>query len=155
MPAIVKLESEAASVLLQVLYVLHLGHMQFLMADYKSRIIEAYPNAFARVRPPRQGNDGLPRRIKDVGSTANSSENTVDMSAVDDDDGAISDIDLNDGAGSEANTFTPSTSQTVSRSPQKGTATPSDSSEAAGLSSDTSPRTETGDNDELGRAKGN
>ncbi len=100
MPAIVKLQSEAVSVLLQVLYALHLGHVQFLMADYKSHIIEAYPNAFARVRPPRLGKDGLPLRVKDVGSTANSSDNTVDMSAVDDDDGTTSDIDLNDGAGS-------------------------------------------------------
>jgi hypothetical protein len=107
-PAIVKLESEAASVLLQVLYALHLGHVQFLMVDYKSRVIEAYPNAFAKVRPPRLGKDGLPRRIKDVGSTANSSYNTVDMSTVDDDDGTTSDIDLDDGAGSEANTFFPS-----------------------------------------------
>ncbi len=154
-PAIVKLQSEAASVPQQVLYALHLGHVQFVMVDYKSRIIEAYPNAFAKARPPRLGKDGLPLRIKDVGSTANSSDNTVDMSAVDDDDGTTSDIDLNDGAGSEANTFTSSTSQTVSRPPQKGTTTPSESSEAAGFGSDTSPRTEMGDNDELGQAEDN
>jgi hypothetical protein len=86
-PAIAKLESEAPSVLLQVLYALQLGHVQFVMVDYKSRIIEAYPNAFAKVRPPRLGKDGLPRKIEDVVSTGNSSDNTVDMSAVDDDDG--------------------------------------------------------------------
>jgi hypothetical protein len=154
-PAIVKLESEAPSVLLQVLYALHLGHVQFLIKDYKSRITEAYPNAFAKIRPPRLGKDGLPLRIKDIGSTANSSNNTVDMSTVDDDDGTTSDIDLNDGSGSEANTFTSSNSQTVSRPPQKGTTTPSESSEAAGFGSDTSPRTETGDNDELGQAEDN
>jgi hypothetical protein len=154
-PAIVKLESEAPSVLLQVLYALHLGHVQFLMAEYKSRIIEAYPNAFARVRPPRLGKDGLPLKIKDVGSTANSSDNTVDMSTVDDDDSTTSDIDLNEGSRSEANTFTSSTSQMVSRPPQKGTATPSESSEVAGFGSDTSARTETGDNDELGQAEDN
>ncbi len=100
MPAIVKLESEATSVLLQVLYALHLGHVQFLMADYISRIIEAYPNAFARVRKPRLGKDGFPLRIRDVGSTVNSSDNTVDMSTVEDDDGTTSDIDFNDGPGS-------------------------------------------------------
>ncbi len=155
MPAIAKSESEAPSILLQIFYALQLGHVQFLMADYKSRTIEAYPNAFARVRPPRLGKDGLPLKIKDVSSTVNSSDNTVDMSAVDDDDGTTSDIDLNDGSGSEANTFTSSTSQTVSRPPQKGTTTPSESSEAAGFGSDTSPRTETGDNDELGQAEGN
>jgi hypothetical protein len=122
------------------------------MADYKSCIIEAYPNAFAKVRPPRLGKDGLPRRIKDVGSNANSSDNTVDMSSV---DGTTSNIDLNDGSESEASTFTSFTSKMVSRPPQKGTTTPSESSEAAGFGSDTSPRTETGDNDELGQAEDN
>jgi hypothetical protein len=77
------------------------------------------------------------------------------MSTVDDDDGTTSDIDLNDGSGSEANTFTSSTSQTVSQSLLKGTTTPSESSEAAGFGSDTSPRKETGDNDELGQAEDN
>ncbi len=154
-PAIVKLESEAALVLFQVLYALHLGHEQFLMADYKSRVIEAYPNAFAIVRPPRLGKYGLPLRIKDVGSTVNSSDNTVGMSAVDDDDGTTSDIDLNDDAGSEAKTFTSSTPQMVSRPPKKGTTTPSESSEAAGFGFDTSPRTEMSDNDELGQTEDN
>jgi hypothetical protein len=116
MPAIVKLECEATSVLLQVLYALHRGHVQFLMADYKSRIIEAYPNAFAKIRPPRLGKAGLPLQIKDVGLNANSSDNTVDMSLVDD-DGTSSDIDPNDGAGSEASTFTSSTSQAVPHPP--------------------------------------
>jgi hypothetical protein len=118
------------------------------MADYKSRVIEAYPHAFAKVRKPRLGKDGLPLKIKDVDCTANSSDNTADMSAVDDNYGTTSDIDLNGGAGSEANTFTSSISQKVSRPPQKGTATPSENSEAAVFGSDTSPRNETSDNDE-------
>jgi hypothetical protein len=63
-PAVAELdESKAPTVLLQVLYALHLGHVQFLMADYKTRIIEAYPHAFAKVRPPRLGKDGLPSRF--------------------------------------------------------------------------------------------
>jgi hypothetical protein len=86
-PNVVKSESEATSVLLQVLYALQLGHVQFLMADYKAWIIDAYPNAFAKVRPPRLGKDGRPKGIQDVGSAAVSSDNTVDMLAVDDDDG--------------------------------------------------------------------
>ncbi len=94
---VVELESRAPSVLLQVLYALHLGHVQFLMADYKSRIIEAYPHIFAKVRKPRLGKDGLPLKIKDVNSAANPSDNTVDMSAVEDDHGTTSDIDPNDG----------------------------------------------------------
>jgi hypothetical protein len=152
-PDIVKLESEARSVLLQVLYALHRGHVRFLMADYKARILEAYPHAFAKTRPQRLGKDGLPLKVQDVDSTANSSDNTVDMPAVDDDDGTTSDTDPNDGAGSEANTFTSSIAQKVSRPPQKGTATSSENSEAAGFGSDTSPRNETGDNDELDQAE--
>jgi hypothetical protein len=74
---------------------------------------------------------------------------------IDDDDGTTSDIDPNDGAGSEAKSFTSSISQKVSRPPQKGTATPSENSEAAGFSSNTSPRNETGDNDELDQAEEN
>jgi hypothetical protein len=77
------------------------------------------------------------------------------MSTVEDDEGMTSDIDPNDDAGSEANTFTSSFSQKVSRPPQKGTATPSENIEAAGFGSDTSPRNETGDNDELDQAEDN
>jgi hypothetical protein len=62
-PALVKLECEATSVLLQVLYALHRGHVQFLMADYRSRIVEVYPNAFAKVRPPKLSKDGRPLKI--------------------------------------------------------------------------------------------
>jgi hypothetical protein len=156
-PTLVKLECDATSVLLQVLYALHRGHVQFLMADYKSRILEAYPHAFAKVRPPKLGKDGLPKGITDVGSTVNTkaSDNTVDMSGVDDDEGEISDIDPNNGAGSEANTFTSSTSQKELRPPKERSATPSENSEAAGFGSDTSPRKDTGDNDELDQAEDN
>jgi hypothetical protein len=154
-PTVVELESKALSVPLQVLYALHLGNVQFLMVDYKVRIIEAYPHAFAKVRPPRLGKDWLPKRIKDVNAAANSSDSTVDISGVDDNEDTTSDIDPNDDAGSEANTFTSSISQKVSRSSQKGTATPSENSEAAGFGSDTSRRNETGDNDELDRAEDN
>jgi hypothetical protein len=154
MPTIVKLECEATSVLLQVLYALHRGHVQFLMADYRSRIIEAYPNAFIKIRLPRLGKDGLPLQIRDVGLNTNSSDNTVDMSLVDD-DGMFSDIDTNDGAGSGANTFTSSTSQAVPHPSKKEKTAPSKDIEAAGFGSDTLPRTETGDNDELDQAEDN
>jgi hypothetical protein len=65
-PALVKLEFDATSVLLQVLYALHRGHVQLLMADYKSRILEAYPHAFAKARPPRLDKYGLPKGINTV-----------------------------------------------------------------------------------------
>ncbi len=77
------------------------------------------------------------------------------MPAVDDDNGTTSDTDPNDGIGSEANAFTSSISQKVSHPPQKGTATSSENSEAAGFGSDTSPRNETGGNDELDQAEDN
>ncbi len=66
-----------------------------------------------------------------------------------------SDIDTNDGAGSEANTFTSSTSQAVPHPLKKGKTAPPKDIEAAGFGSDTSPRTETGDNDELDQAEDN
>jgi len=155
MPALCKLEHEATSVLLQVLYSLHRGHVQFLMADYKSRIIDAYPYAFAKVRPPRLGKDGQPLKITDVGVTDGSSDNLVDMTAVDPEEGETSDIDYNDGEGSGTNTFTSTTSQKEPRPPMKGSTAPSKDFEAAGFGSDTSLRTDTGDNDELGQAEDN
>jgi hypothetical protein len=77
------------------------------------------------------------------------------MTTVENDESMTSDIDPNDGTGSEANTFTSSTSQKVSLPPRKGTATSSENSEAASSGSDTSPRSETGDNDELDQAEDN
>ncbi len=150
-----KLEHEATSVLLQVLYSLHRGHVQFLMADYKSRIIDAYPNAFARVRPPRLGKDGQPLKITNVGITDNSSDNLVDMTSAELDEGTTSEIDYNEGEESEANTFASPTSQKELRPPKKASTAPSKNIEAAGFGSDTSPRTDTGDNDELDQAEDN
>jgi hypothetical protein len=154
-PVLVKLECEATSVLLQVLYTLHRGHVQFLMADYKSRIIEEYPNAFARVRPPKLGKDGQPLKIANIGVTDSSSDNLVDMTGNDPEEGETSDIEHNDGGESEANTFASSTSEKELRPPNKRSTAPSKSIEAAGFGSDTSPRSETGDNDELDQVEDN
>jgi hypothetical protein len=153
LPTLFKLECEAPSVLLQVSYSLHRGHVQFLLADYKSRIIDAYPHAFARIRPPRLGKDGQPLKITNVGVTDGSSGNLVDMTETGADEGATSDIEYNDGEGSGTNTFASSTSQKELRPPKKGSMTPSENNEAAGFGSDTSPRTDTGDNDELDQAE--
>ena len=154
-PALVKLECEATSVLLQVLYALHRGHVQFLMTDYKSRIIDAYPNAFARVRSPRLGKDGQPLKITNIGVTDSSSGNLVDMTSTDADEGTTSEIDYNEGEESEANTFASPTSQKELRPPKERSTAPSKNIEAAGFGSDTSPRTDTGDNDELDQAEDN
>jgi hypothetical protein len=154
-PSLAKLECEATSVLLQVLYALHRGHVQFLMTDYKSRIVEAYPNAFAKLRTTKLGKDGRLLKITNVGITDGSSADMVDMTADELDEGEISDIDYNDGEGSGTNTLASSTSQKELRPPRKGSTAPSEKNEAAGFGSDISPRTETGDNDELDQAEGN
>ncbi len=116
-PSLVKLECEATSFLLQVLYALHRGHVQFLMTDYKSRIIEAYPNAFAKVRTSKLGKDGRLLKITNVGITDSSSDNLVDMTSAELDEGETSEIDYNDGEGSRTNTFASSTSQKELRPP--------------------------------------
>jgi len=155
LPALFKLECESPSVLLQVLYSLQRGHVQFLAADYKSRIIEAYPHAFAKIRPPKLGKGGQPLKITNVGITDGSSGDLVDMTADELDEGETSDIDYNDGEGSGTNTLASSTSQKELRPLKKASTAPSTNIEAASFSSDTSPRTDTGDNDELGQAEGN
>jgi hypothetical protein len=63
---IIKAQNEAVSVLLQVLYALHQGHVQFLMGDYRTRVLDIHgPDAFPQVRAQRLGKDGLPRTILD------------------------------------------------------------------------------------------
>jgi hypothetical protein len=42
LPTINRLQEEAVSVLLQVLYFLHQGRVQFLASDYRARLIEAH-----------------------------------------------------------------------------------------------------------------
>ena len=56
LPAIVKAQNEAVSVLL-VLYFLQQGHAQFLMRDYRARVIEAHgPDAFtSKVKTRKPG----------------------------------------------------------------------------------------------------
>ncbi len=78
----------------------------------------------------------------------------------DDDEGALGSDDEGseshhnrDGEGEQADTHVPSTPQQERpQSSTKGSMLPKNS-EAAGFGSDTSPRNETGDNDELSRAE--
>jgi hypothetical protein len=52
LPVIVKAQREAVSVLLQVLYLLHQGHGQFLAGDYRARVLDAHgPDAFPKMVP--------------------------------------------------------------------------------------------------------
>jgi hypothetical protein len=162
LPAIIKAQNEAVSTLLQVLYFLQQGHVHFLIGDYKARVIDAHGHdAFtAKVRTKKPGKDGLPRSIHDVSNVSTPPpERTVDMTH-DDEEGAVgtddegSESHLNrDGEGEKANTHVPSTPQQEMRQRSTEASMPLENSEAAGFGSDTSPRNETGDNDELSRAE--
>ncbi len=91
LPAIIKAQNEAVSTLLQVLYFLQHGHVQFLMGDYKARVIDAHGHdAFtAQVKTKKPGKDGLPHPIHDVGNVSTPpSERTVDMT-LNDEEGAV------------------------------------------------------------------
>ncbi len=139
-----------------------LSLLQFLMVEYKTRVIDAHgPDAFtAKVKTRKPGRDGLPRAIHDVTNrSAPPQEQTVDMT-VEDEEGAEnsnnegSESHLNrDGEGEQANTHVPSTPQQETQRFSAGAAMPLEDSEAAGFGSDTTPRTETGDNVELSRAE--
>jgi hypothetical protein len=157
LPAIIKLQDEAVSVLLQVLYALHQGRVQFLMGDYKARVIEAHgQEAFPsrRNRPPRA--------IQDVYAPAPKSEQVrVDLAKEEgEDDGESTDLEdsgsspiyTSGGEEDKANTHVPSAPQKEATRSQVGTSTPLETTEAAGFGSDTSPRTESGDKDELSQA---
>ncbi len=116
LPAIIKLQDEAVSVLLQVLYALHQGRVQFLMGDYKARVIEAHDQeAFPsrRNRPPRA--------IQDVHVPAPKSEQVrVDLvkeegedggESTDHEDSGSSPIYTSGGEEDKANTHVPSAPQ--------------------------------------------
>jgi hypothetical protein len=131
------------------------------MGDYKARVLEAHGHdAFiAKVRTKKLGKVGLPRSIHDVDPSNPTPGQTVDMSQ-DDDEGALDSDDEGsgfqhnrDGKGEQANTHVPSTPQQERpQPPMKGSMLPKNS-EAAGFGSATSPRNETGDDEELSRAE--
>ena len=162
--AIIKAQNEAVSTLLQVLYFLQQGHVQFLVGDYKARVIDAHGHdAFtAKVKTKKPGKDGLPRSIHDVSNVSTPPpDGTVDMTHEDeegavgtDDEGSESHLNR-DSEGEQANAHVPSTAQQEKRQRSMRALMSPKISEAAGFSSDTSPRSETGDNDELSRAERN
>jgi hypothetical protein len=160
LPAIVKAKDEAVSTILQVLYFLQQGHVQFLMGDYRTRVLEAHGHdAFTvKVRTQKLGKDGLPRSIHDT-TTVSSGGQDESMSQEDDEEALDSDEEGSesyhhrDVEGDQANTHVPSISQQeMPQPPLRGSSLPGHS-EAAGFGSDTSPRNETGDNEELSQAE--
>ncbi len=75
-----------------------------------------------------------------------------DGKSTDLEDSGASPIYTSGGEEDKANTRVPSAPQKQATRSQVGTSTPLETTEAAGFGSDTSPRTELGDNDELSRA---
>ncbi len=82
---ILQAQHNAVSVLLQVLYFLHQGHVQFLMGDYRARVLDAHgSDAFPKV--PRPGVVAVVH-VRDIRSSAPNTEQVeVDMTQEDGDD---------------------------------------------------------------------
>jgi hypothetical protein len=134
------------------------------MRDYRTRVLEAHGHdAFTvKVRTQKLGKDGLPRAIHDmttvspgVGqdeSMSRESDGSDGETTGSDDEGSES-YHHRDVEGEQANTPVPSISQQEkAQPPVRGSRLPGNS-EAAGFGSDTSPRNETGDNEELSRVE--
>jgi hypothetical protein len=154
----------ASSVLLQVLYFLQEGHVQYLLRQHREAFVDLFgANAVPRERtvPAPRGTTarvsaGPPRTPRDLGQEPSKVEgetkNDVDM----DNDASGSDFDYTrvdeDG---EAHTSVSSTTQQEARRLQLETTTTSENTVAAGFSSDTLPRTESGDYEELSQAEAN
>jgi hypothetical protein len=204
LPTINKLQDKAASVLLQVLYALHQGRVQFLMGDYRARLIETHGQEAFPTRASKRNKDRPPRIIQDVRAPARNSKQADDDSSEDGEvhaqdtlhdkvqrlgkdgrpvmtqaghefvhnpeqaqvdllkeedyestdskDLGSSPIYTSGGDEEQADTPVPSAPQMEATRSQVGTSTSPETTEAAGFGSDTSPRTESDDNDELSRA---
>jgi hypothetical protein len=158
LPVIIKLQDESGSLLLPVLYSLHQGHVQFLQRDYRERLIAAHgQEAFPKA--PKHGRDRPPRVPQDNRIPAPTNEQVnVDLSKEDDAqstgsvDSGSSPQYTSGGEENKANTPVPSTPQMEATRSQAGVSMPLKITEAAGFGSDTSPRTESGDKDELSQA---
>jgi hypothetical protein len=152
----------ATSVLLQVLYFLQEGHVQYLFRQYRDSFVNLFgAGAVPRERavPMFRGTTsrvraGPPRTLHDLGQepskVEDDPENDVDMN--NDVSGSNFDhtrVDEDD----EANTFVSFTAQQEARRLQVETTTTSENTEAAGFGSDTSSRTESGDYEELSQAE--
>jgi hypothetical protein len=167
----------ATSVLLQVLYFLQEAHVQYLLRQYRDAFVDMHgANAIPRerdapllrgttsrvredTRPAPRGtrariSAGPPRTSRDLGQepskVEDDPENDVDMNI----DASGSDFDhTRDDENDEANASVSFITQQQVRQLQEETTTTSENTEAAGFGSDTSPRTQSGDYDELSQAE--
>ncbi len=157
----------AIFVLLQVLYFLQEGHVQYLLKQYRDafvdlfgavpreRTVPAFRGTTSRVRgTTSRVCAGPPRTPHDLGQEPSKieeeHENDVDM----DNDASGSNFDHTRVAeDDEVNTSVSSTTQQEAHRLQLETTTTSENTEAAGFGSDTSPRTESDDYEELSQAE--
>ena len=80
LPTINRLQEEAVSVLLQVLYFFHQGRVQFLASDYRARLIEAHGQGVLPKKAPGPGRNRPPRVIQNIHVPApNSEQARVDL----------------------------------------------------------------------------
>ena len=133
--------------------------MQFLVGDYRARVLEAHGHdAFTvKVRTQKPGKDGLPRTIHDTTSVSSVGQDESmfpegEGDTTDSEDEGSESYYHRDVEGDQANTHPSISQQESPQPPQRGSSLPGNS-EAAGFGSDTSPRNETGDNEELSRAE--
>ncbi len=114
--------------------------------DGEVRAQDTLPN-----KGQRLGKDGRPVTTHAGRELVHNSEQAqVDL--LKEENGETTDPEDSGGEEDKANTHVPFAPQTKTTRSQEGTSTPSETTEAAGFGSDTSPRTESGDNDELSRA---
>jgi hypothetical protein len=109
------------------------------------------------VRAQKLGKDGLPRVIHDTTSVSSVGQNESmfqegEGDTTDSEGEGSESYHHRDVEGDQANTHVPSISQQERPQPPRGSSLPGHS-EAAGFGSDTSPRNETGGNEELSRAE--
>ncbi len=162
----------ATSVLLQVLYFLQEAHVQYLLRQYREAFVDMRgANAIPRERDAplfrgtssrvREDTKPAPRGTaartrlpldQEPSKVEDDPENDVDMN----NDASGSDFDhTRDDENDEANTSVSFTTQQQARHLQEETTTTSENTEEAGFGSDTSPRTESSDYDELSQAEAN
>ncbi len=146
--------------LLQVLYTLQRGHVQYLLEQYRIALVETFGPAGLpaekAARTKARISSKLPRDRRALGQEPSKVEDQEEYDV--DMDGNSSGLDqdnfrvVEDG---EAHTSVSSTTQQQARRLQMEMMTTSEITEAAGFGSDTSPRTESGDYDELSQAGSN
>ena len=128
--AIMQAQRKAVSVLLQVLYFLQQGHVQFLMGDYRARVLDAH-GADAFPKAPRPGTVAVVH-VRDIRPPAPNNEQEEDDMALEDGEESTDTKDsgssphyTSGGEEDKANTPVPSAPQMKALRSQKGTLMPS------------------------------